>query len=50
MVMPGSGVKHIRKLKPWSDQVWELYERVSGKPRPEFFRGSPPPNSVPKFE
>jgi four helix bundle protein len=50
MVMPGSGVKHIRKLKRWSDQVWEIYERVSGKQRPEFFRGSPPPNSVPKFE
>jgi four helix bundle protein len=38
MVMPGSGVKHIRKIKPWSDQVWELYERVTGEQRPEFFR------------
>jgi len=38
MVMPGSGVKHIRRYKSWSDEVWELYERVTGKERPEVFR------------
>jgi hypothetical protein len=38
MVMPRSGVKHMRKIPNFSDQVWELYERVTGNPRPEVFR------------
>jgi len=32
MVMDGSGVKNVRK--PRSYDVWELYERLTGKPRP----------------
>jgi four helix bundle protein len=35
MVLHGSGVKHIRKAVSWSDQVWEIYGRVTGKKRPE---------------
>ncbi|HEX4589099.1 MAG TPA: four helix bundle protein [Gemmataceae bacterium] len=38
MVMSGSGVKNVRKMKPWADEVWETYERITGQPRPEFFR------------
>ena len=38
MVKPGSGVKHMRKYKSWTDEVWERYERVTGKERPELFR------------
>jgi hypothetical protein len=38
MIMGGSGVKNIRKVKPWGDEVWELYERISRQPRPEMFR------------
>lgn len=38
MVMHGSGVKNIKKVVPWSEQVWELYESVTGEQRPEFFR------------
>jgi four helix bundle protein len=38
MVMPGSGVKKMIKRPSWSEQVWELYERVTGEQRPEFFR------------
>lgn len=41
MVMPGSGVKHIRHTKSWSDwteEAWERFERLTGRPRPEFFR------------
>jgi four helix bundle protein len=44
MVMSGSGVKNVRKVKPWSDQVWEIYERITGQPRPEFFRQHAPKN------
>jgi len=40
MVRPGSGVKHMRKYKNWTDQVWEVYERTTGKQRPELFRAS----------
>ena len=38
MVLPGSGVKHLRKQKSWTDEVWERYERITGKERPEMFR------------
>jgi len=38
MVKQGSGVKHMRKQKNWNDQVWEIYERSTGKQRPEQFR------------
>lgn len=41
MVMPKSGVKHIRKYKSWSDEVWELYERHTGQQRPELWRKKP---------
>jgi four helix bundle protein len=35
MVMDGSGVKNIRKEVKWTERVWQVYERVTGKPRPE---------------
>lgn len=38
MVMPRSGVKHIRKTPSWTEEVWERYERITGKQRPERFR------------
>jgi four helix bundle protein len=38
MVLPGSGVKNLHKFKSWTEQVWETYERLTGKPRPEFFQ------------
>jgi four helix bundle protein len=38
MVKPGSGAKHLRKVPSWNEQVWELYERITGKPRPALFQ------------
>jgi four helix bundle protein len=38
MVLPGSGVKHRRPAVSWTDEVWERYERITGKPRPPMFR------------
>ncbi len=38
MLMHGSGVKNIRKVKSWTDEVWEIFERVTGQERPEMFR------------
>jgi len=38
MVLAGSGVKNRRKVKSWSEEVWERYEQITGKLRPEFFR------------
>ena len=38
MVKPGSGVKHLRKQPSWTEQVWERYERVTGRPRPPQFQ------------
>jgi four helix bundle protein len=34
MVLGGSGVKNIKKVRSFSLEVWEIYERVTGKPRP----------------
>lgn len=48
MVLPRSGVRYLQKTKSWSDQVWEIYERVTGKPRPEFFQQPTGKNSEPK--
>jgi four helix bundle protein len=38
MVLPGSGVRNLFKYKNWMDEVWEKYEQMTGKPRPEFFQ------------
>jgi four helix bundle protein len=42
MVKSGSGVKHLRKVPSWTEQVWETYERLTGKPRPPLFRQPEP--------
>ncbi len=38
MLLAGSGVKNTKRVKRWSDEVWELYERVTGEKRPAFFQ------------
>ncbi|MSR56322.1 MAG: four helix bundle protein [Planctomycetaceae bacterium] len=37
MVLHGSGVKHQRPYRSWTDQVWESYERLTGNKRPPLF-------------
>jgi four helix bundle protein len=44
MVLGGSGVKNIRKPTNFANDVWEIYERVTGKPRPPY---APQPASKP---
>lgn len=34
MVLGGSGVKNLKKPSNFANDVWEIYERVTGKPRP----------------
>src|ERR1700676_4932773 len=38
MILPRGGVRTQRKAPTWSEQVWEIYERVTGKPRPDMFK------------
>ena len=42
MVQGGSGVKNSAKPVSMSDYAWELYERVTGKERPDFFKEHAP--------
>jgi four helix bundle protein len=42
MVKPGSGAKHLRKVPSWTEQVWDMYERITGKPRPPLFQQPKP--------
>ncbi len=45
MTKQGSGVKHIKKLKSWTDEVWESWEKATGKERPDWIKqGLPYPN------
>ena len=34
MIMPRGGVRSLGKRPSWSNQVWEIYERVTGGKRP----------------
>jgi four helix bundle protein len=49
MILPRGGVRTRGKPKSWSNQVWEIYERVTGKPRPPVFEctrePAPPPHN-----
>jgi four helix bundle protein len=52
MILPRGGVRMRGKRPSWSNQVWEIYERVTGKPRPPMFECTrelvgPPPNDEP---
>jgi four helix bundle protein len=42
MVLPRGGVSTLGKPKNWSNQVWEIYERTTGKRRPPIFEATRP--------
>jgi four helix bundle protein len=42
MVLPRGGVSTLGRPKNWSNQVWEIYERTTGKRRPEIFEATWP--------
>jgi hypothetical protein len=46
IVRPSSEVRHSRKQIDWTEEVWERYERITGRDRPEMSRtadGRPSP-------
>lgn len=47
MILPRGGVRTLGKPPTWSSRVWEIYERVTGQPRPSQFEPAPPENPLP---
>jgi four helix bundle protein len=47
MILPRGGVRTLGKPKQWSSRVWEIYERVTGQPRPGQFETPPPEDARP---
>lgn len=47
MVMPRGGVKTLGPKINWTNQTWEIFERVTGKRRPAMFESSRPPARTP---
>jgi four helix bundle protein len=41
MVLPRSGVRNLHKYKSWAEEVWERYEKLTGKRRPQFMVSKP---------
>ena len=37
MILPHGGVRTLGRPPTWSSRVWELYEHVTGQPRPAMF-------------
>ena len=46
MILPRGGVRTLGRPVSWSNRVWEIYERVTGQPRPAMFQ--PPEPEIPK--
>jgi four helix bundle protein len=47
MILPRGGVRTLGRPPAWSSRVWEIYERVTGQPRPAMFEPSPPEMPAP---
>lgn len=46
MVLPRGGVRTLGTTPSWSSQTWEIYERVTGKPRPAPFEATREPGAA----
>ena len=40
MILPRGGVRTLGRPVNWSNKVWEIYERTTGKPRPALFEST----------
>ncbi len=47
MILPRGGVRTLGKPIQWSSRAWEIYERVTGQPRPTQFETPPPEFPIP---
>jgi hypothetical protein len=48
MIMPRGGVRSLGKRVNWTNRTWEIYERLSGKPRPAMFEATREPPKAPR--
>lgn len=48
MILPRGGVRTLGRPQAWSSHVWEIYERVTGQPRPERFEATREPEGPPR--
>jgi four helix bundle protein len=46
MIHPRGGVRTLAEVPSWSERTWEIYERVTGQPRPAMFQPPPPDEPV----
>ncbi len=47
MILPRGGVRTLGRPPNWSNRVWEIYERVTGQPRPAMFNEAVSEETVP---
>jgi four helix bundle protein len=47
MILPRGGVRTLGRPKSWSERTWEIYERVTGQPRPAMFNPPEPETPIP---
>jgi hypothetical protein len=50
MMLSRGGVRTLGRPRSWSNQVLEIYERVTGQPRPEMFATPAEQRTVPRNE
>jgi four helix bundle protein len=48
MILPHGGVRTLGRPESWSSRTWEIYERVTGQPRPTMFESPEPEIPAPQ--